>query len=125
MAHIQATSARAGSYIQRCRAPHGYAAREAPEEPLLVLLLLLLHYWRRYVRQEERRVLINSFFVALKDRDDVVKLRSSVWVGRPALCYQMAYCHRARSGQWRPSILHHQRLLCYKRWWMKVVCIIF
>ena len=97
------------SYFQRCRSSHG--AREAPKKALMVVVVVMMMVvamvrWRWYVWQEERWVLVKGFFVALEDRNNVIKLRSFVRVGRPALHYHVAYCHWAWSRQWWPSILH-------------------
>ena len=107
------------SYFQRCRSSHG--AREAPKKALMVVVVVVMVVavvrWRWYVWQEERWVLVKGFFVALEDRNNVIKLRSFVRVGRPALHYHVAYCHRAWSWQWRPSILHKVYQLELRRNW--------
>lgn len=60
-----------------------------------MMVVVAVVRWRWYIRQEERRVLVEGFLVALEDRHDVIKLRSFVRVGRPALHDQVAHCHRA------------------------------
>lgn len=93
--------------FQRCRLPNSHTPWKTPKKRLLL---------DRLVVWEKCRILFKRICIIFKNGNNLLKLRSLIWVSGPALINEMAKCQGAIRWKRRSSILKKKKHNWCKTW---------